>query len=203
MGISIRSETEHDCREVENMVREAFWDIYKPGCVEHLILHKLRRSPAFVPGLHLIACDGRKIVGNIAYSKAYVRNADEEQFEVLCMGPLGVLPDYQGKGIGSLLLRASIEKARKLGYRAIVIFGNPGYYGRFGFQNAENFRITTSDGHNFDAFMVLDISGTRLAGIEGRFFADPAFDVDAGELDAFDAAFPRKEEHVTDTQLNM
>ncbi len=201
MNISIRTELESDYREVENMVREAFWDVYKPGSSEHLILHKLRKSPAFVPELHLIACDDRKIVGNIAYSKAYVMNPHDVRFEVLCMGPISVLPEYQGKGIGSLLLRKSIEKARQLGYRAVVIFGHPGYYGRFGFRNAEVFHITTSDGHNFDAFMVLDLSGNRLAGIEGRFFADPAFDVDAGELDEFDASFPWKEKHVTDTQF--
>ncbi len=201
MEISIRTESENDFREVENMVREAFWDIYKPGAAEHLVLHKLRKSPAFVPEFHLIACDDGKIVGNIAYSKAYIRNAGDERFEVLCMGPLSVLPDYQGKGIGGLLLRESIGRARQFGYRAIVIFGNPGYYRRFGFQDAGNFHIATSDGHNFDAFMVLDLSGNRLAGIEGRFFADPAFEVDEAELDEFDTSFPPKEKHVTDTQL--
>ncbi len=135
MNISIRPEEENDFKNVEHMIREAFWDLYQPGCVEHLIAHNMRKSPDFVKELDYVACDGDMIVGNIIYSRAKVINDENKEFEVLCMGPLGVLPSYQKKGIGSLLMNNTIEKARQLGYKAIFIFGNPEYYNRFGFRN--------------------------------------------------------------------
>lgn len=135
MNISIRPEEENDFKNVEHMIREAFWDLYQPGCVEHLIAHNMRKSPDFVKELDYVACDGDTIVGNIIYSRAKVVNDENDEFEVLCMGPLGVLPSYQKKGIGSLLMNNTIEKARQLGYKAIFIFGNPEYYNRFGFRN--------------------------------------------------------------------
>ena len=88
MNITLRLGTESEYREIENLVREAFWDIYKPGCDEHLILHKLRTAPSFIRELHMLACTEKKIIGNIVYSKAYVKNNADEQFEVLCMGPI-------------------------------------------------------------------------------------------------------------------
>jgi predicted N-acetyltransferase YhbS len=203
MTITVRPEVESGYRDVEKLVREAFWDVYKPGCDEHLILHKLRKVSAFISELHFVACDNRKIVGNIVYSKAHIKNNADERFEVLCMGPISVLPKYQKKGVGSLLLDESIKKAKQLKYKAIVIFGNPQYYSKFGFRNAKFYDITTSDGHNFDAFMVLDISDNKLAGIEGRFFADPVFNIDINELNEFEMLFPYKEKHITDTQLKI
>ncbi|MCE5265644.1 MAG: N-acetyltransferase [Deltaproteobacteria bacterium] len=201
MGITLRLEGEGDHREVENLVRDAFWDVYKPGCDEHLVLHQLRNTPSFVRELDFVACADGQIIGHIVYSKAEIVNDAEERFEVLCMGPISVLPEYQRRGIGSLLLRESIKKARLLKYKAIVIYGNPGYYGRFGFRNAEAYHITTSDGQNFDPFMVLDISHNGLAGIAGRFFADAAFNINENELAEFETLFPHREKHVTDTQL--
>jgi len=131
MKTSIRTEEDKDHLQVENLTREAFWNLYKPGCDEHLLVHNLRKSPAFVAELCLVACEGEKIVGNIVYSKAKVIGEGGE-FEVLCMGPLSVLPELQKRGTGSLLMRHSIDKARELGYTALIIFGDPGYYRRFG-----------------------------------------------------------------------
>ena len=155
MDIKIRLETEKDFRETEILTREAFWDIYKPGCDEHLVLHKLRKAPAFVNELDFVAVHEDRIIGNIIYSKAKIVNGDNQEHEVLCMGPLSVWPSYQGKGIGSQLMKHSIIAAEKMGFRAVIIFGDPDYYKRFGFVNAEKYRITTSDGANFDAFMAI------------------------------------------------
>jgi predicted N-acetyltransferase YhbS len=201
MDISIRRENENDYRASENLTREAFWDLYRPGCSEHLVLHKLRNSPAFVKELCFVACDGDTIVGNIAYSKAKVVGRSGAEHEVLCMGPLGVLPSYQKKGVGTRLLKHSISAALELGYKGIIIFGSPDYYGRFGFVNAEKFRITTSDGKNFDPFMALELSPGSLGGVSGKFHEDPVFSVDDNELEQFEKNFPFREKHVTDTQL--
>ncbi|QXM05466.1 GNAT family N-acetyltransferase [Crassaminicella indica] len=122
MNISIRLENQNDFRNVENMTREAFWNLYRPGCVEHFIIHKIRKISAFIQELDFVACDEDIIVGNIIYSKAKVVNKNKEEFEVLCMGrPLGVLPTYQGKGIGTLLMKHSIKVAKTLGFNAIVL----------------------------------------------------------------------------------
>lgn len=201
MSITIRPEIEKDYFETEYITREAFWDVYHPGCMEHLVLHNLREVPAFVHELDFVACVGVRIVGNVVCSKAKVINDAEQEYEVLCMGPLSVLPEYQGKGIGSLLIKTTVKKAQELGYKGIVIYGNPDYYHRFGFVNAEKFGIKTSTGENFDYFMALELSEGSLQGITGNFYEDEAFNVNDEELEEFDKDFPYKEKHVTDTQL--
>ena len=201
MNISIRLEKEKDYRTVEYLTREAFWDLYHPGCNEHLIVHKIRKVPAFVKELSFIASIEDRIVGSIIYSRAKVIDGKNNVFEVLCMGPVSVLPSFQRKGIGSLLMRHSIEKAKELGFKAIVLFGDPKYYQRFGFVNAKTFGIQTSSGENFDAFMALELRDGALNGISGRFYESQAFKVEDKELERFEREFPYKEKHVTDTQF--
>jgi predicted N-acetyltransferase YhbS len=201
MKISIRLEEEKDFRYVEFLTREAFWDLYKPGCCEHLIVHKMRKEPAYVKELSYIAEEEYIIVGNIIYSKAKVVNDQTKEFEVLCMGPISVLPSHQRKGIGSLLMTRSIEKAKELGFKAVIIFGNPDYYKRFGFINAKNYNIKTSTGENFDAFMVLELTNGALNGISGRFYEDKVFETEDKELELFEGQFPFKEKHITGTQF--
>jgi len=200
-NITIRLETPEDYRETENLVRETFWDLYKPGCDEHFVLHQLRKSTAFIKELDLVACDENKIVGNIVYSEAKVVNRQSQEFIVLCMGPLSVLSSYQRKGIGSLLFQKTILKAKSLGYKAIILFGNPEYYHRFGFKNAKEYNIQTSDGDNFDAFMALELYNDSLKGFQGKFFADSAFQVKDGEFELYEKSFPYKEKHITPTQI--
>lgn len=192
MDISIRQETKDDYRIVENLIREAFWNVYKPGCDEHLIVHKIRKTNAFIKELDYVACDGYKIVGNIVYSKAKIIDENNKIFEILCMGPLGVLPSYQRKGIGTLLMKHSIESARALGFNGIVIFGNPKFYNRFGFENAKKYNIKTSWGANFDAFMALELYPKSLSDMSGNFFEDPAFETNKEELEIFEGEFPHK-----------
>jgi len=201
MNTSIRLEEEQDYKRVEYLTREAFWDLYRPGCNEHLIVYKIRKVPAFVKELSYVACDDDAVIGNIIYSKAKVVHDENKEFEVLCMGPVGVLPPFQKKGIGSRLMNCSIKKAKELGFKAIVTFGDPKYYQRFGFVNAENYGITTPSGENFDAFMVLELFDGALDGITGKFYADNVFEVKDEELEVFEKEFPYKEKHVTDTQL--
>lgn len=201
MNIIIRLENQSDYEEVENLTREAFWDIYKPGCDEHLLVHKLRKVSAFIPELDYVAVLDNRIVGNIMYSKAKVVDGDANAHEVITFGPISVLPSLQKKGIGSALIEHTKKLADNMGYKAIVIFGNPGYYQRFGFKSAESFGIMTADGANFEAFMAMEMYAGALQGIKGKFYEDPVFQVDKKELEAFEKKFPYKEKHVTDTQF--
>ncbi len=201
MNIKIRLENEKDHKTVENLTRDAFWDLFQPGCDEHILAHKLRKAEAFIPELDFVAEEGRRIVGNIMYSRAKVIDGKGSEQEVLTFGPLSVLPSHQKLGVGSGLVNHTIKLAEEMGFKAIIIFGHPEYYHRFGFANAERFRITTSDGVNFEPFMALELYEGALRGIEGRLYLDDVFKTDPAELETFDKGFPHREKHVTDTQF--
>lgn len=201
MNPVIRPENEGDYKEVEYMTREAFWDVYQPGCSEHLVAHKLRHVPAFIRELDFVAVLDGRIVGNIMYSKAKVIDSKGNEHEVITFGPLSVSPSHQKEGIGSLLVNHTKKLAEKMGFRAIIIYGNPAYYHRFGFASAEKFQIATANGENFDAFMALELYDGAIKGITGKFHEDPAFEIDPAELEIFEKEFPHKEKHITDTQF--
>lgn len=136
MQIHIRRTTEKDFALTENLTRESFWNIYKPGCDEHLVLHTIRKTKSYIAGLDLVAVLENEIIGHILSTKAKVIDLQNNEQEVLCVGPLSVLPDFQNKGIGSMLMIESIKIAKELDYKGMILFGNPGYYHRFGFKNA-------------------------------------------------------------------
>jgi predicted N-acetyltransferase YhbS len=112
-----------------------------------------------------------------------------------------VLPEFQKKGIGSELMKYSIATAKESGFSGMILFGNPDYYHRFGFRNAQEYSITTKDGQNFEPFMALELQNNGLVGVKGRFYEDDAFEYNSGELIEFEKRFPYKEKLVTDTQL--
>lgn len=201
MSITIRRERPEDFRETEILTRKAFWDVYKPGCDEHLVAHKLREAAVFVGELDLVACEGEPIVGNIMYTRARVIAANGQVHEGLCMGPVSVLPTHQGRGIGGRLIEESVAIAKEMGFAGIFLYGNPFYYARFGFRKAEEFGVMTSDGKSYDYFMGLELAPGRLAGVSGNFFYDDAFHVNADELEEFEKLFPKREKHKTSTQL--
>lgn len=203
MPITLRPEESRDYRIVEELTRDAFRDLYKPGCDEHLVAHNMRNIPVFVKELDIVACDDEKVVGYIMYSKAEIINDNNEEHEVLCMWPLAVLPSYQKQGIGSLLMKETAEKAKQLGYKGVIIFGDPNYYHRFGFVDAKTYGIQTPEGQNFDAFMALELYPNSLQWISGKFYADKVFETDKEELQEYEKTFPYREKHVTDTQLKM
>ena len=203
MNLTIRPELPQDYRQTENMTREAFWDVYKPGCDEHYLLHIMRNTDAFVNELNFVAYDGSIIMGNIVYMRMYVMDLQANRHEVLGLGPVAVLPLYQKQGIGSRLIRHTIDKARELGYKGIFLYGSPLYYPKFGFVNAVKFDIQTADGENPDYFMGLELYPNSLKGISGRYIENPVFQADHLKVDIFDQQFPPKEKHVTDTQLNL
>ena len=127
--VTIRNEAACDYTEVESLTRNAFWNVYVPGCFEHYLAHILRDHKDFIPELDLVAetTDG-KIVGNVMYTKSRLVNQHNTALSVLTFGPLSVHPDYQRMGISKQLLEFSFDKAIQSGYPVIVIFGNPGNY---------------------------------------------------------------------------
>jgi len=192
MTIMLRPEVPTDHRAVEEMTREAFWGMSGPRCDEHLLVHRLRESDVFVPELDLVAEREGVLVGHVMYTRARVVG-EGRTTDVLTFGPLTVLPCYQGTGIGGALLRHTLAEAARQGHRAVVVYGHPDYYPRFGFVRGGDVGITGPGGVTFDALMALALVDGGLDGIRGEFIEDPVFHLDPGEAAAFDATFPAKE----------
>ena len=192
-NITLRLEEPRDYSEVETLVRETFWNKYQPGCSEHYLLHLLRNSPGYFPDLHFLAIADRRIVGNIVYSRSKVIDPAGKEWPVLTFGPVSVLPEYQRQGIGSALIHHTISLVRQKGEKAILLFGDPAYYSRFGFKPSSVFGITLPDGSSIDAFQALELTPGSLTGITGSYYDDETFSqLDPDKVDAFDSAFPPK-----------
>lgn len=192
MDILIQKTEEKNFFETETITRETFWNLYQSGSDEHLVLHNLRKSKSYVAELDLVAIIEDEVIGHIISTKAKVIDTLNNEHEVLCVGPVTVLPKLQNQGIGTLLLKESIVIAEKLGYVGMILFGDPAYYQRFGFTNAQKYEITTKDNQNFDPFMALELTENGLANVKGQFFEDEAFIVDETELAEFEKRFPAK-----------
>lgn len=191
--MDIRLERPEDYRETENMTREAFWNHFAPACDEHYLLHVMRDSSAFLPGLNFVAEQDGRIIGNVVCTKAVVHGDDKNSYEVLCLGPIAVLPEFQRTGVGSRLIAHTKETAREMGFRAIFLCGDPDYYSRHGFVPAEAFGIRMADNMYAVAHQVCELYENALSGIKGRYVEDAVYKVDAAEAKEFDKGFPAKE----------
>lgn len=193
MEFDIRPERPQDRAAAEVLTREAFFNVHVPGCCEHYILHVMRDCGAYVPELALCAWHEDELVGCAYHTLAAIVDDEGMRHEVLCLGPIGVLPGWQKKGVGAALIREGQKRARALGYAAIALYGDPAYYGRNGFEPAERFGVRTPDDMFADALQICALRPDAMAGVSGRFFEDAVFEVDEAAAQAFDSAFPPKE----------
>ncbi len=200
MEYIIRIERPQDYKAVETLTREAFWNLYVPGCNEHYLLHRLRDSPGFLPELSLVAEQDGAVLGHIAFTRGRLVREGDSPLEVFSFGPLSVWPRLQGKGIGGALVRRGLKDAREMGCTAVCIYGDPRYYSRFGFRCAEKYDIRTADGKFAAALQALELVPGALSHAAGRFLEDPAFDVDMSDFDVYDAGFEPKEKLETESQ---
>lgn len=193
MELIIRKTDKSEFYQTEHLTREAFWNMYKSGCDEHLVLHQIRESGSYIEELDHVAIYEGEIIGHVISTRARVIDKKGNDHEVLCVGPVSVFPSFQNKGIGTKLLNYSISEARNMGYRGMILYGNPGYYHRFGFINAKEYEITTRDLQNFEPFMALELLENGLDEVNGRFFEDEAFEIKEEHLTEFEKNFPTKE----------
>ncbi len=191
MEISIRKERADEHWIVENIIYHAFLSEERPDCNEHLMVHQLRQSKDFISELGLVAEINGKIVGNVICTLCRVvdENNNENYKDIIAIGPIGVLPYYQKQGIGSLLVKAVQEKAHKMGFLGIILYGHPNFYKKFGFVNAEKYKLSTPDNSNFDAFMAYELYVGSLENISGRCFESDAFETDSETLKEFNKKF--------------
>jgi putative acetyltransferase len=200
MDMKIRRERENEYRAVEELTREAFWNLNFPGCVEHYCLHVMRDHPDFIPELDFVVEHDEKVIGNIVYARGRIIDAAGTSHQIVGFGPISVLPAYQRQGVGSALIKHSLEKAASLGFTAVLIYGDPRYYHRFGFRCAEKYDITTADGKYAVALMALELAPGTLGKLAGRFVESEAYHVDEDAFEKYEAAFPPGEKAVTDSQ---
>lgn len=188
--IDLRKETEDDWHDVELMTQHAFWNKYHLGCDEHYLVHKLRQDKDYLPELSRIAVKDGEVLGCIMYSKSRVIDGVKTH-ELITFGPLCVEPRWQGRGVGELLLRKTIQIAADKGYKGIVIFGEPDYYPRTGFKPCDHYNITTAEGKNFDAFMAIELAEGSLKDVKGKYYSAEVFEhLPKGEVEVFNKNFP-------------
>jgi predicted N-acetyltransferase YhbS len=186
--IIIRIERQANYEEVERLTFAAFETMELPGRTrtnEHFLAHLLRDDPDFMPELDFVAEKNGEIVGNIMYSTCAVIRPDGTETGALVFGPVSVKPELHRQGVGTMLIEHSLDRARELGHKAVLITGHPDYYHRFGFIPASAYGITTLDGKSFDAFMALELDEGYLGADGGRWKCCKAFDVCEGDASAF------------------
>ena len=193
---TIRLERTEDCREVENLVRESFWNVYRPGCSEHFVIHVLRDDPAFVKELDFVMEKSGKLIGQNMFMRTFISADDDRVVPVLTMGPIGITPELKRKGYGKKLLDYSLEKAAAMGFGAVLFEGNIGFYGKSGFDYARKFGIRYHDlpeGADDSFFLCKELSPGYLDGITGVYQTPQGYYVDDADVEEFDKAFPCKE----------
>ncbi len=196
----LRAESAADYRQVEHITREAFWNVHVPGCDEHYLAHVLRDSPDFIAGLDYVALLDGELVGNIMYAQSRILDSAGKSHPVITFGPVSVLPEHQGKGIGKALIMHTLDLARAMGHKIVVIYGDPAYYCRCGFVAGEQHNIRTSDGLFSPALQVVELVPGALNGIKGKFHEAEVYNLNPEAAEQFDTAFEPKEKFETPSQ---
>ena len=192
----IRPEREEDYGEVENLVRESFWNVYRPGCSEHYVIHVLRDDPAFVRKLDFVMEQNGRLIGQNMFMKTIIEADDGREIPVLTMGPICIVPELKRKGYGKALLDYSLEKAAEAGFGAVLFEGNIDFYGKSGFDYARNFDIRYHDlpeGADSSFFLCKELIPGYLDGITGVYQTPQGYYVDDADVDEFDKGFPPKQ----------
>ena len=193
---TIRLENKEDYREVENLVREAFWNVYRPGCSEHYVIHVLRDDPAFVKELDFVMERDGRLIGQNMFMRTVIEADDGRLIPVLTMGPIGITPELKRRGYGKKLLDYSLQKAADMGFGAVLFEGNIDFYGKSGFDYAEKFGIRYHDlpeGADASFFLCKELIPGCLDGITGVYQTPQGYYVDDSDVDEFDKGFPAKE----------
>ena len=194
--IVIRNEREDEYGAVENLVRESFWNVYRPGCLEHYVLHVLRRDPAFVPELDFVMEKDGVLIGQNMFMRAEIKGDDGKSVPIMTMGPICIAPEYKRRGYGKILLDYSLEKAAELGCGALCFEGNIDFYGKSGFTYARNFGIRyhgLPEGADDSFFLCRELIPGYLKDVAGEYATPKGYFVDEKEVEEFDKNFPPKE----------
>lgn len=193
MNIKIRNEEPKDYRRVEEIAREAFWNLYFPGGHEHYVVNKMRSHPDFIKELAFVIEVEGEIEGAIFYTHSKIVSEDHTEHKTISFGPVFISPEFHRKGLGKALITHSIKAAKELGYRAIQTLGYPYHYEPYGFLGGKKYSISMPDGKFYIGLLVLSLYEGALDNISGYAAFSKVFDVTQEEVDKFDKSFPPKE----------
>ena len=203
-NITIRPERPGDYRAVEHLIRESFWNVYRPGCLEHYVMHCLRDDPAFVRELDFVMEQDGVLIGQNMFMHAVIQKDGGGELPIMTMGPICIAPAYKRQGYGKILLDYSLEQAAALGCGALCFEGNIDFYGKSGFTFASNFGIRYH-GLPADAdasfFLCKELRPGYLNGITGEYAPPVGYFVDEAEAEHFDQSFPPKEKQKLPGQI--
>ena len=195
-NIIIRPETEDDYRKVEELTRESFWNVYRPGCMEHYVLHCYRNDPAFVPELDFVMELDSELIGQVIYVRSEIDCDDGRRVPIMTFGPIGIAPKYKRQGYGKQLLDYSMGKAAEMGAGALAITGNILFYGKSGFVPAKTKGVRYADDPQADYFLIKELIPGFLDDISGT-YKDPegyfVCEKDQKAFERFESTFPKKE----------
>lgn len=195
-NIIIRLETEADYRKTENLTRESFWNVYRPGCMEHYVLHCYRNDPAFVPELDFVMELDGELIGQVIYVRSEIECDDGRKVPIMTFGPIGIAPAYKRQGYGKRLLDDSMEKAKEMGVGALAITGNILFYGKSGFVPAKTKGVRYAEDPDADYFLIKELTPDFLRGISGSYRDPEGYSVcekDPEGFARFEATFPPKQ----------
>ena len=205
---NIRLEQPHEQREVENLVRESFWNVYRPGCLEHYVMHCLRNDKDFVADLNFVmtvAEDGtERLIGQAMCMKAQLTLDNCGVLPIMTLGPIGIHPDYKRQGYGKALLDFTLQKAAEKGFGAVCFEGNIDFYGKSGFTFASAYGIRyhgLPEGEDASFFLCKELKKGFLDGVTGEYATPKGYFVDEAEAEEFDKQFPEKQKLVLPGQL--
>ena len=192
----IRPERAEEHREIEDLVRESFWNVYRPGCSEHYVLHVLRDDPAFVGELDFVMEKDGRPIGQNMFMRTVINADDGRVIDVLTMGPICIAPELKRKGFGKKLLDYSLERAAEMGFGAVLFEGNIDFYGKSGFDYARKFGIRYHDmpeDADQSFFLCRELIHGYLNGVTGVYQTPRGYYVDDRDVEEFDRGFPKKE----------
>ncbi len=200
-NMNIRLEIPEDYRKVEELTREAFWNVYRPGCVEHFVLNRYRSNPDFIPELDFVMEIGSRLIGHVMYSRAELTSEEGDVLPAWTLGPISIHPDFKRKGYGLKLLNYSIEKAREMGIGVLCFEGNIDFYGKAGFVLASSLGIHYHSEPQDDPvpyFLAQELTPGYLGGREWTYCPPKGYfaaDDDPEGFESYEAGFPAKEKH--------
>lgn len=195
-NIIFRLERKEDYRQVEELVRESFWNVYRPGCLEHYLLKKLRDDKDFVPELDIVMEKDGKIIGQNVFVRTELVTDDGKRLPIMTMGPICIAPELKRCGYGKMLLDYSLERAKECGCGALMFEGNIDFYGKSGFDYASKYGIRyhgLPEGEDASFFLCKELVPGYLEGISGEYTTPAAYMLDEAEVEEYDKTFPYKE----------
>lgn len=201
MNIVIRREEERDYRRVEEVAREAFWNLYFPGTDIPVVVNKLRRSPDFIKELtYVVEVDGQ-VEGGIFYTHSKIKNENGEEIKTISFGPVFISPELHRQGLGRKLIIYTIEKAKEMGYRAILTLGYPYHYEPYGFVGGKRYGISMPDMKFYKGLLALPLYEGALENISGYAIFSEDLAATPDEIEEFDKNFPYKEKGFQESQV--